>query len=166
MPGLPSSNSPNAPARLGSRLSAYEAGAVAPAASTLDRLFAAASCHLTIEDCSPLTASEERSLHLHTTIVERLLSNQAAVLAKAKHNLAVMRAADELGHTVAWLDQWEELLAGDLATLVATMFSTTENARALRQSTPFAGVLSTSERKAAIRRTARRDGSNEATRPS
>jgi hypothetical protein len=65
-----------------------------------------------------------------------------------------MRAADPEGRTAKYVDAWDQLLSGPREELVGTMLSTDQNARDLRQSSPFGGVLTDEERLDAIRRVA------------
>ncbi|MGA8260810.1 MAG: hypothetical protein WB783_11400, partial [Arenicellales bacterium] len=45
-----------------------------------------------------------------------------------------------------WMREWEELLDGDEDRLVVVLTSPSEDARRLRSSSPFAGVISPRER--------------------
>ncbi len=133
------------------RLSAYESGSVVPSVELYFRLLAAAGVQCRAVEVPSLTAAEEKSLRLHRAIAERLVADPEAVVTKAKANLATMRAADTARHATRWLDEWERLLAGSLVELVDVLLSRSERACDLRQSTPFAGVLSSTERMAALR---------------
>ena len=97
-------------------------------------------------------------LALHRLIAERLAADPGAVLAAARRNLATMRRANDDGSADGWLDAWEVLLDGPLDRLTAVMVDPRQAARDLRQSSPFAGVLSPKERWAALRRVRRRGG--------
>ena len=134
-----------------SRLSAYEVGAVAPSVTLYERLLAAAGAGLSAVSAAPLSASEAKSLRLHAAIAERVVADPQRAVAKAQANLATMRAADTEGHASRWLDEWEHLLDGPLLDLVNVVVSTSQEGRDLRQSTPFAGVLSPAERLDALR---------------
>lgn len=93
---------------------------------------------------------EEWSIRFHQLVAEKLRANPHAVLAKARQNLARMRR--EHGPNVEYYAaRWEALLDGPLDQLLAVLTSPDEDARALRQCTPFAGVLSPKERWAAFR---------------
>ena len=134
-----------------SRLSAYEGGAVAPSVVLFERLLAAAGAGLSAVSAAPLSKSEAKSVRLHAAIAERVVADPERAVAKAKANLATMRSADTERHAVRWLDEWERLLDGPLLDLVNALVSTSQEARDLRQSTPFAGVLSPAERLDAMR---------------
>ena len=89
--------------------------------------------------------NEERSLWLHRAIAERLRADPAVVLEKARSNLAQARRVH--GPSVLpYLRHWDALLDGPLDRLTTVMTSLTQEARDLRQCTPFAGVLSAQER--------------------
>ena len=134
-----------------SRLSAYESGSVVPSVELYVRLLAAAGAQCRAVPVLALSASEEKSLRLHRAIAERLVAEPDIVVAKARTNLATMRAADTLGHAARWLDEWERLLGGSLLELVDVLLSRSQGACDLRQSTPFATVLTSAERLAAMR---------------
>ncbi len=89
--------------------------------------------------------NEERSLWLHRAIAARLRADPGWVRAKAKANLARIRGSH--GPSVGpYLCRWSELLDGPLDTLAGMLISESQDARDLRQCTPFAGVLSPHER--------------------
>ncbi len=98
------------------------------------------------EESTRLTEPEERSLRLHEMIAAKLAARPEPVIALARHNLATQRAADDGGRSSSYLDAWERLLDGPLDVLAATLTSTDQTARDLRQSSPFSGVLSDEER--------------------
>jgi len=132
-------------------VAAYERGRREPTVPTLARLVRAAG--FTLEwilqptQARPLTREERRSLFVHRAIARRLLADPAGVLAHAQANLMTMRAANRDGSANRWLDAWEQLLAaGSVAAIVGVLTSHDEQARELRQNTPFAGVLTESDR--------------------
>lgn len=129
----------------------YEAGRHEPRLSTLQRLAEASGCDLVVELRPRLTDPEKRSLRLHEMIAAKLSARPEAVLSLARRNLDVMRAADVGDHASSYLDRWLHLLDGPIDTLLSVMTSTDQTARDLRQSSPFAGVLSDDERLEAIR---------------
>ena len=82
--------------------------------------------------------AERTSLALHQAVAERLRADPLQV------DRARARVEDALrtGSTHRYYaERWLELLSGPLETLCAVLVSTTEEATALRQTTPFAGVL-------------------------
>lgn len=50
-----------------------------------------------------------------------------------------------------YLDQWDELLAGPLQRMLQVLGADDEQSRALRHVSPFAGILSETERKRILR---------------
>lgn len=139
----------------GATIAAYELGTKEPRLSTLRRIVEAAGMGLEWR-CSPaadamaarLTREDRRSLALHRAIAARLLADPAKVITKARRNLRVMRRANADGSADAWFDEWERRLAGPVAGVVEVLVSHDEEARDLRQVTPFAGVLTDDERRA------------------
>jgi len=88
---------------------------------------------------------------LHAAIAAELITNHDAVIAKAKTNLARMRRDTRSLPALKWLDEWEQLLDGPTENIAALTFSDTEHAHDMRQMAPFAGVLSSTIRLAAIK---------------
>lgn len=132
----------------------YEAGRHEPKLSTLQRIADASGCDLVVEIHPRLTHPEKRSLELHRMIAEKLSEDAIGVVRQAKSRIETMRAADPEGRTAKYVDAWDQLLSGPREELVGTMLSTDQNARDLRQSSPFGGVLTDEERLDAIRRVA------------
>ncbi len=101
---------------------------------------------------------ERKSLILFQAIHDNLRAQQVQTFAKIildAKNWAERIASDRPGDR--YLAAWIPLLDGALSDgvsgrdlLFSTMLSTDEHAVALRQSSPFAGVLSTSERAAIL----------------
>jgi transcriptional regulator with XRE-family HTH domain len=139
----------------GATIAAYELGTKEPRLSTLRRIVEAAGMELEWR-CSPvadatdagLTREDRRSLALHRAIAARLLADPATVIAKAHKNLRVTRRANTDGSADPWFDEWERRLAGPVAGVVEVLVSHDQEARDLRQVTPFAGVLTDDERQA------------------
>jgi hypothetical protein len=82
--------------------------------------------------------AEERSVAYHAVVGQRLLAD-AAVIAKAKARIAQW-ARDGSVHP-RWVDAWRRLLELPLSQLVDALVERSEAADALRQVTPFAGVI-------------------------
>lgn len=88
---------------------------------------------------------EARSLAMHGIIAQRLRANPQ-LIAKASENLR--RWASHAGeHPPAYLAEWQTLLEQPLPVVLAFITSTSATAIRLRQSTPFAGILTPLERK-------------------
>jgi excisionase family DNA binding protein len=88
------------------------------------------------------TREEEKSLRLHQALLTPMLAEPDVVISKARHNLDrwhSMHRPD--GMTVRYLEAWARVLDGGLDAIVDTMISPSQEARELRQNSPFAGVL-------------------------
>lgn len=88
---------------------------------------------------------EARSLAMHALIV-RKIERDPRLLDVARRNVA--RWTARYGKSVpAWLEEWREILAWPWPGIAALLTEQSENAVRLRQSTPFAGVLTLAERR-------------------
>ncbi len=96
-----------------------------------------------------LTREERRSLALHAAIAERLRADPGPTLVRARATLERMQSAAPHARTL--LAEWESLLARPMEELLQTLSGHDSRARELRHVTPFAGVLSASERAAVYR---------------
>src|SRR5688500_18444325 len=83
----------------------------------------------------PHVLAEARSIAMHRAIVLRL--RDAPELLEGVR----IRLAAWLGEQRPYARAWSELVEGDRERLFAAMVDVSEAARALRQSTPFAGLL-------------------------
>ena len=136
----------------GATIAAYEAGDKEPRLTTLTRLAEAAGYRLRIEVepiAAALSRADRRSLALHARVLDHLLRDPEGVRARARRNLVVIRGANP--NAGPWLDEWAHLLEGPIHELGSVLISTDEHARALRQSSPFAGVLTQEERLETLR---------------
>lgn len=86
---------------------------------------------------------ELRSQAMHQRIAEKLLANPQ-IIKDALRTLAAMRQQHPAGRP--YHDHWERLLRGDRIRLLQMLTADTEEARALRQESPFAGALKPEER--------------------
>lgn len=140
------------------KVSDYEAGRVVPSADVLFRLVRA--CGLDIElglrqaDLSRREVAYD--IELHRLVVSELVHNRDEVVGRAHVNLGQMRAVDVDERLRPWLDRWEALLSGPAAELVEALLSSTQSAVDLRQTSPFAGVLTDEQRRAALAASKRR----------
>ena len=91
----------------------------------------------------PHRLAEARSLAYHRVIAECILADPALVDA-ARVRIAEWRREGRMHE--AYLAAWEALLAGPREALLASITADDEAARALRQTTPFAGALDPRER--------------------
>ncbi len=135
-------------------IAAYESGTKRPSLRTLQRLAAAVGLGVHVSFVPPLTREDRRSLALHDRIAERLRAAPAETLGRAEANLLRMRGLHPGASDL--FDEWERLLHGPLDALADTLVNPGLHCRDLRHVTPFAGVLSASER-ATVYREFRRD---------
>jgi hypothetical protein len=108
-----------------------------------------------IEYLPPLTREDRRSIVLHHAIAQRLLAEPERVVALARRNLKRMIESGAGGAQL--LEEWRIALERPVAALVPLLTDPAPWARELRQVTPFAGVLSASERAEALSAFAERE---------
>jgi len=92
---------------------------------------------------------ELRSRALHQRVAEKVIRNPE-VLNRARQTLDALKKRNPAG--AVYHDQWEQLLEGDRILLLRTLTDDSEQANALRQESPFAGVLSSGERQQILER--------------
>jgi hypothetical protein len=81
--------------------------------------------------------AERRSIAYHRVIAERLTHNPSLV----EQARARVRSWREPETHAKWITQWSELLGRPLDELCRALVDESEQMTALRQMTPFAGVL-------------------------
>ncbi len=86
---------------------------------------------------------DRRSLALHRAIAAKLHA-QPELIAIARKNLE--RWSRDGGRSTPYWDAWREILDRPLSEVLEVMVEETERMTALRQATPFAGVLEPKER--------------------
>ena len=86
---------------------------------------------------------DQRSLALHRAIAEKLRADPSRVEV-ARENLD--RWSQRSGRSQPYLDAWRALLSHPIEELLTSIVEESERMTALRQATPFAGVLSPAER--------------------
>jgi hypothetical protein len=89
---------------------------------------------------------EARSLAMHAAIA-RKIDREPALLEKARGNLHRWRQLETHRPTPEWLKEWSALLKKSWPEIASLMVEPSERAARLRQSSPFAGLLSVVERK-------------------
>lgn len=87
---------------------------------------------------------EARSLAMHA-VVARKIARDPTLLAIAHRNVERWSARWKEG-APAWLKEWEEVLKQPWQQVAALITEPSEHAARLRQSSPFAGVLTNEER--------------------
>ena len=125
-------------------VAAYESGKRTPSLRTLRKLARAVGLEARTVFVPPTTREDRRSLALHEAIAERLLENPHVVLGRARRTLTL--AMKRQPGARALLEEWDFVLGLPLPDLVEVLRDPRPRARELRQVTPFAGVLSASER--------------------
>ncbi|MEO8369981.1 MAG: hypothetical protein ABI806_12340 [Candidatus Solibacter sp.] len=86
---------------------------------------------------------DRRSLELHRAIAAKLQAHPALVEI-ARDNLA--RWSEAHGRSQPYWDAWQEILSRPLAEVLTLLNEDSEHMDAMRQATPFAGVLEPAER--------------------
>jgi len=125
------------------RINSYEREQVSPQSDTLERVLA--SMHSELVAVAALTFEERRSLAISTAVAVKLRENPSVVMAKGHENIEKMRSIGP--GEQPWVDVWESVLALGAGHVQALLTSVDQFARDLRQSSPFAGVLSEEERR-------------------
>jgi hypothetical protein len=87
---------------------------------------------------------DERSLAMHRAVAGKLLANPA-LLNKARETLR--RWQDSDGSPTLALAEWEQILRGTAYQVADFLADQSERAIRLRQSSPFAGFLTDTERR-------------------
>jgi len=88
---------------------------------------------------------DERSLALHRLVAKKVQATPA-LLDKARENVRRWREAN--GSSSPALAEWAQILASPASDVVALLAERSERATRLRQSSPFAGILTQEERRA------------------
>ncbi len=88
---------------------------------------------------------DARSLALHCLIAQKIMAD-SSLIDIARGNLAAWRRK-AVGAEPRYLAEWQRILARPWPQVAALITEQSENATRLRQSSPFAGVLSTAERR-------------------
>jgi len=94
-------------------------------------------------EVDPHRVAELRSLALHEAIGEKLVRSPS-LIDDARRRLQAGTASRTTSQL--YRDEWLALLAQPLESIVAFLREDSERGRALRQSTPFAGVIEPRER--------------------
>jgi excisionase family DNA binding protein len=97
-----------------------------------------------------LTRDQQRSLWLHRAVAGKLALDPPRVLRQARRNLARLREVHPHGGVRAGFDAWQALLDGPFDLLMDLLVSKSASAVELRQNSPFAGVLTQTERAKAL----------------
>jgi hypothetical protein len=98
----------------------------------------------------PLTRDQLKALWLHRAVAGRLVMDPQRVMVKAAANLVRLRQVHPRGMAGIWLDRWQDVLDEGVEAVIDALTSRAPLAIELRQNSPFAGVLSESERHAVL----------------
>ena len=101
-----------------------------------------------IEPC--LTREQLETLWLHRAVAGKLVQHPAPLLAAAEINMRRLRRRHPDGPAAEWLDRWEVVLEDGIETVLDVLTSSGEYAANLRRTSPFAGILSETERRAVL----------------
>lgn len=91
----------------------------------------------------PHELAQARSLALHRAVLERI-EHDPSLLHEVRARLSAWRSDETKPQR--YVEAWSQLLNGPLEALHAVLTGDDEHARALRQATPFAGVVGPRER--------------------
>lgn len=125
-------------------IAAYESGAKSPTFRTLERMASAVGCEVHATYVPPMTSEERRSLELHRAIASKIVDDADAARERAHGNIETMWASNPGAGPL--LGEWQRLLDLPTDDLVDVLIDPRPRARELRHVTPFAGVLTPSER--------------------
>jgi excisionase family DNA binding protein len=98
-----------------------------------------------------LTRDQMVALWLHRAIAGKVVADPPAVLAAARANLQRLRRLHPDGPDWEWLDRWDAVLDDGVESVLEALTSPARGAVELRRNSPFAGVLSETERRAVVR---------------
>lgn len=125
-------------------IAAYEAGRKSPSLRTLERLAMSVERELHVMFLPPMTREDRRSLELHRAIADKLAADPALVVGTARKNVALMLQTNP--EAKGLLGAWRRVLLLPTSELIDLLQDPRPPARELRHVSPFAGVLSPSER--------------------
>ena len=121
----------------------YESGRRSPTWRTLQRLARAAGTDPVVTFVRPLTREDRRSLALHEEIARRIES-EPDLVRRAEGALSAMRRANPQAEPL--LSVWDRILELPAPLIAVILRDPGEFSRELRHVTPFAGILTASER--------------------
>jgi hypothetical protein len=130
------------------RMRAYRARRRA-AGMRLERRWIADSPPAAATTFSDHTLLDARSLAMHC-LIARKLAREPQLLRIAKRNLALWRKRSSANAKPSYLGEWSRMLKRPLPQLLTFITAMNEEATRLRQSSPFAGILTPGERKRVI----------------
>lgn len=97
-----------------------------------------------------LTQTELQALWLHRAVAGKLVQAPGAVIAAATINSRRLRRLHPEGPAWEWLDRWAVVLEDGVEAVLDALTSSAGYAVELRRASPFAGILTESERQRVI----------------
>jgi hypothetical protein len=97
-----------------------------------------------------LTTDQLRSIWLHRAVAAHVAADPDATLGLARENARRFLARGPSSGSARWLRRWLQLIDRGPEPVMEALTSTSDDARELRQNSPFAGVLSEPERLAIL----------------
>ena len=131
-------------------IAAYESGSKVPNLRTLRRLARALGLEARLQFVPATSREDRRSLALHEAIAQRLIQDPVGVIERARNTLGLMM--ERHPGAAPLLAEWEALLERPVSEVAEVLLDPRPRARELRQVTPFAGILSQSQRAEVYRR--------------
>lgn len=125
-------------------IAAYEAERKSPTFRTIERLAQVCNLEAHVVFVPPMTREDRRSLHLHAAIGRRIVADPKPALVRARRNLKTMTQANP--GAAPLLREWRRVLDAGVDRVLRVLADPGEDARELRQVTPFAGLLTARER--------------------
>ena len=98
-----------------------------------------------------MTPDQLRSLWLHRAVAGHVANDPDATLRLARENAERYLARGASPGSARWLRRWLRYIDQGPEAVMEILTSTSETAREMRQSSPFAGVLGEPERRAVLR---------------
>jgi hypothetical protein len=97
-----------------------------------------------------LTREQMQQLWLHRAVAGKVVQDPAPLLAAATINLRRLRRMHPDGAAWEWLDRWEAVIDDGVESVLDALTSSAEYAVELRVNSPFAGILTETERRAVL----------------
>jgi hypothetical protein len=102
---------------------------------------------------TPFDRREDRvAFELHRTVARKLIDSPDGVRGAIPAGVDRIRQNARGPLVAAWLDEWVALSSATVGSIVDVLIGTDEHSIEMRKNSPFAGVLSQSERLEAIAR--------------
>lgn len=93
---------------------------------------------------------DERSLWLNIAAAAKVVQDPAGVIDRARQRLQDLRATHTHGRSDKWLDRWQQILDDGPHAILEVMTTRTDEAQALRSTSPLPTDLLTTEERTAV----------------